>query len=166
MLITRTPFIIPTRLLWLGLLAVIGFCGFIAQVLLTMGLQRETAGRGTMAVYTQIVFATILERIFFHTSPPPLSVVGTVIIISSALYVALTKKKEVEAGDSVSLQRLDDASLEEGLLDHSRIADSGKTRGHQPNSKSEEVYVLQSGVDSDHEDTESEKEEDSEEASK
>jgi len=55
-----------------------------------MGLQRETAGRGSMAVYTQIVFATILERIFFHAVPTTLSVIGTLLIISSALYVAVS----------------------------------------------------------------------------
>jgi len=159
MLITRTPFIIPTRLLWLGLLAIIGFCGFTSQILLTMGLQRETAGRGTMAVYTQIVFATILERIFFHTSPSPLSVVGTIIIISSALYVALTKEKEVKTENVVLMERLDDTSLEEGLLDRSRMADSDKTRGRQAKPEFEEVPILQSGVDSDDEDTELDKEE-------
>ena len=77
-----------------------------------MGLQRETAGRGVIAVYgqvrtsaviallegsmtdtganfAQIVFATALELIVFHTAPPALSVLGTVIIVSSALYVAV-----------------------------------------------------------------------------
>lgn len=33
-----------------ALIAPIGFMGFIAQALLTMGLQREKAGRGTLAV--------------------------------------------------------------------------------------------------------------------
>lgn len=72
-----------------------------------MGLQRETAGRGTMAVYTQVrlfplevsthtygpraqvVFATILERIFFKVVPTALSIIGTLLIISSAIYVAV-----------------------------------------------------------------------------
>lgn len=36
------------------MLLMIGIFGFMAQVLLTMGLQRETAGRGTMAVYVQV----------------------------------------------------------------------------------------------------------------
>ncbi|KAF5309361.1 hypothetical protein D9611_013998 [Ephemerocybe angulata] len=94
MLVTNTKFIVPTRLTWLALLLMIGIFGFIAQILLTMGLQRETAGRGTMAVYIQIVFATILQRIFLHSTPPPLSILGTVIIIAAALYTALSKVKE------------------------------------------------------------------------
>lgn len=55
-----------------------------------MGLQRETAGRGTMAVYTQVIFATVLEKIFFHSTPSALSVVGTLIIVLSAGYIAVS----------------------------------------------------------------------------
>ena len=108
-MVTRTPFVIPSRPDWFSLLILIGILGFIAQVLLTMGLQRETAGRATMAIYTQvthtstlarpndsyilqIVFATIFQRIFFNTTPPWLSVIGTILILSSALYVAVSCK--------------------------------------------------------------------------
>lgn len=122
MLITRTPFIIPTKWLWLVLLIEIGVFGFTAQVLLTMGLQREAAGRATMAIYTQIVFATIFERIWFHTVPSLLSIIGTLIIIGSALYVALTKEREGGSENTaITLERLggDDADLEEGLLEQS-----------------------------------------------
>jgi hypothetical protein len=58
-------------------------------MLLTMGLQRETASRGTLAVYSKIIFATMLERILFHTLPAYLSVVGTLMIVISALYIAV-----------------------------------------------------------------------------
>lgn len=74
-----------------------------------MGLARETASRGSMGIYTQvgpscfpptdllrsfvqIVFATILERMFFHAIPSALSVIGTLMIISCALYVAVRVK--------------------------------------------------------------------------
>ncbi|KZP24259.1 drug/metabolite transporter superfamily [Athelia psychrophila] len=89
MAVTRTPFIIPHRWDFVLMLFAMGVFGFIAQTLLTMGLQRETAGRGTLAVYIQIVFASILERIFFHSTPSALSIVGNLIILSSALYVAV-----------------------------------------------------------------------------
>jgi len=106
-MINNTKIVIPTRLEWLSLLAVIGIFGFLAQVkgfavkhfvtlrandtqmLLTMGLQRETASRGTLAVYSRIIFATILERILFRTLPAYLSVVGTLMIVVSALYIAV-----------------------------------------------------------------------------
>ncbi|KAF9446645.1 DUF6-domain-containing protein [Macrolepiota fuliginosa MF-IS2] len=116
MVVTKTPFIVPTRLDWLAMLVMIGIFGFIAQILLTMGLARETAGRGTMAIYTQIVFATIFEQIFFNTMPTTLSAVGTFMIISCALYVALTK----ESSPGVGKLRLEDGedSMERGALGH------------------------------------------------
>lgn len=54
MIIFKDSFIVPTRILWLALLVMIGIFGFLAQALLTMGLQRETAGRGAMAMYIQV----------------------------------------------------------------------------------------------------------------
>jgi len=84
-----------------------------------MGLKRETAGRATLAVYlqvcaigkallnigpnpytiplrTQIIFATILERIFLHFTPSILSVIGGVIILVSAVYVAVSYRRTSE----------------------------------------------------------------------
>jgi len=120
MIVTKTPFIVPTQLDWLAMLIMIGIFGFIAQVLLTMGLARETAGRSSMAIYTQIVFATILERIFFHTVPAILSVFGTLVIISCALYVALTKDSSSGAGEdnksTVRLRGGEEDSMECGIL--------------------------------------------------
>ncbi|KAJ7119539.1 hypothetical protein C8R44DRAFT_788358 [Mycena epipterygia] len=131
MAVLREPVVIPTRLAWLGLLVVIGILGFGAQILLTMGFQRETAGRAGMALYTQIIFASVLERIFFHTTPTFLSFLGTLVIMSSAIYVALTKKKNPDAnkpeqGDGVN--RPDDISLEEGLLQSSKTTNISQSR--------------------------------------
>ena len=55
MVIMKTPFIIPSRSDWFVLLILMGIFGFCAQVLMTMGLQRETAGRASMALYTQVM---------------------------------------------------------------------------------------------------------------
>jgi drug/metabolite transporter (DMT)-like permease len=70
-----------------------------------MGLQRETASRGTLANYTsvcllphspldvsqlfQIIFAVGFEFIIFHTTPSALSIAGIVIIMSSAIYISV-----------------------------------------------------------------------------
>lgn len=79
-LATRVEVVLPTRLDWLAMLLMIGLFGFCAQVrdalflvygresinlpvvqfLLTLGLQRETAGRGTMAVYVQVSTSLVL----------------------------------------------------------------------------------------------------------
>ncbi|KAI0247429.1 hypothetical protein BJV78DRAFT_1157203 [Lactifluus subvellereus] len=42
------------RPLWLAVLLLIGILGFIAQMLLTMGLQRETASRSALAIYISV----------------------------------------------------------------------------------------------------------------
>jgi hypothetical protein len=74
-----------------------------------MGLQREKAGRGSLAMYTQVIlfsrryriprlrclppqllWATTIERVLFHTRTSFLSVVGTIIILSAALWVAVS----------------------------------------------------------------------------
>jgi len=121
MIILRTPVVIPTRLAWLGLLFIIGVLGFLAQILLTMGFQREEAGRASMALYAQIIFATILERIFFSdTNPSFFSFLGTSIIVTSAVYVAATKKRDrLEPRKNGRSESEAELELEEGLLPRS-----------------------------------------------
>lgn len=67
----------------------LGIFGFITQIFLTMGLQRETASRGALGLYVQILFAAVAERWIFHTTPSYLSLLGTVIILACAIYVAV-----------------------------------------------------------------------------
>ncbi|KAJ3544238.1 hypothetical protein NMY22_g2845 [Coprinellus aureogranulatus] len=126
MAIRRDEIVIPTKVEWIAMFLLIGIFGFFAQVLLTMGLQRETASRGSMAIYTQIVFATVFERVFFHVVPSLLSSIGTLLIVSSAIYVAMLKKStpaesSKTAEDTVRLQRV---SEEEGLLEGRPSEDS------------------------------------------
>ncbi|KAI9450016.1 integral membrane protein DUF6 [Lactarius psammicola] len=94
MVIFQVRPVIPTRKAWIAIL-LIGAFGFVAQALLTKGLQREAAGRGTLALYTSIVFAIMLEFTIFHTTPPALSIAGMAIIMSSAIYITLTKRRAV-----------------------------------------------------------------------
>ncbi|KAK0447423.1 uncharacterized protein EV420DRAFT_874539 [Desarmillaria tabescens] len=61
-----------------------------------MGLQRETAARATTAVYTRIIFAVILEYIFFEFTPNSWSATGIAIIVTAAIYVALSKHKDTK----------------------------------------------------------------------
>ena len=61
MIVTKTPFVVPLRLDWFGLLILIGTLGFVAQILITMGIKREAAGRASMAVYTQVTSSMNLE---------------------------------------------------------------------------------------------------------
>ncbi|KAK0502126.1 integral membrane protein DUF6 [Armillaria luteobubalina] len=88
MLVTQTPFVMPTEWLWL---TVVILCAFPAQMFSVMGLQRETAGRGTTAIYTKLVFITIIENVFFDFHPSSWTVTGMIIIVASALYIAVSK---------------------------------------------------------------------------
>ncbi|THH32744.1 hypothetical protein EUX98_g1424 [Antrodiella citrinella] len=134
MLVMRTHIVIPNRWDWAVMLIMIGIFGFCAQILLTLGLQRETAGRGTMAVYVQIIFATAFEQAFFHTTPSVLSVIGTIIIMGSAIYVAVTKETGVARGTAAT--NSEDISLEEGLLAH------GEDSEDDVEPKEEEVDII------------------------
>ncbi|GAA6036017.1 hypothetical protein JCM8097_005217 [Rhodosporidiobolus ruineniae] len=98
---------------FLMLIVPIGIFGFLAQALLTMGLQREKAGRGTLAVYSNLIFAMILERVVFHKLPDAWSLLGACIIIGGAIRVALEKKPVVTAAGTIS-RRASVASLSGG----------------------------------------------------
>jgi len=116
MVIFRIPIVIPTQWKWVALFFVIGFFGYGAQVTLVWGLQRETASRGMLAMYVQIIFAAILERIFFHVYPSLLSLLGTSVILTCAIYVALSKK----APQQPSRVRLGDIEDSPGSGDRTR----------------------------------------------
>jgi len=96
MIAQRIPIVVPASGMFLLFLFLIGIFGFIAQVLLVLGFQNETASRGSMAIYTLILFSGALEQIVLHVQPAALSVLGAVIIISSAIYIALTKQSTTD----------------------------------------------------------------------
>ncbi|GAA5888821.1 hypothetical protein JCM6882_002865 [Rhodosporidiobolus microsporus] len=93
------------------LIVPIGVFGFLAQALLTMGLQREKAGRGTLAVYSNLIFAMALERIVFHKLPDAFSLLGASIIIGGAIRVALEKKPVAAAAVTPGSRRASVASV-------------------------------------------------------
>lgn len=84
------------RVQW-GLLGGIGVTGFVMQFLLTSGLQREKAGRGTNMLYTQMLFALMWEKLVWGTTPVPWSWAGSVLILGSAVWVG-TRKRVVDEG--------------------------------------------------------------------
>ena len=90
MLIFKTPIVWPSSISWVLLMIAISLCGFGTQIFLTMGLQRETASRGSLGTYTQVIFAEISDRIIFHSKLSVLGLIGTGIILISALYVGVS----------------------------------------------------------------------------
>jgi hypothetical protein len=75
-----------------------------------MGFQRETASRGSLAMYTsvclpvlfcfygimtrlfKVLFAVVLEFVVFHTIPTSLSIAGAIIIMGTAIYVSVISR--------------------------------------------------------------------------
>ncbi|RGP72915.1 hypothetical protein FLONG3_6553 [Fusarium longipes] len=98
-------FEIPKTLAEWALLLSIGVSGFLFQVLLTEGLQREKAGRATNLIYVQLVYAVIIDRVIWGTIPPPASFIGSALIIGSAVWVALQKKAPSEPKPLVDEER-------------------------------------------------------------
>jgi len=74
----------------------LGTCGFIMQFLLTAGLAYEKSSRATNMVYTQMLFALAFDKLVWDTTPGLLSIIGSSLILGSALYVAVLNNKANE----------------------------------------------------------------------
>ncbi|OAQ98778.1 hypothetical protein LLEC1_05574 [Akanthomyces lecanii] len=98
---------------WLLLLS-IGLSGFLLQVLLTEGLQRERAGRATNMIYTQLVTALIIEKVVWGTTPPLESFIGSLLIVGAAIWVGVQRKmpavekKPAQADEETGLLRAEE----------------------------------------------------------
>ncbi|KAF8539907.1 hypothetical protein BDD12DRAFT_835911 [Trichophaea hybrida] len=75
-----------------------GICvsGFVMQFCLTRGLQLEKTGRGTNMIYSSMIFALFWEKMVWGTTPGWLSIMGSALILSSAVYVGTRKSKQNE----------------------------------------------------------------------
>ncbi|EUC48618.1 hypothetical protein COCMIDRAFT_2485 [Bipolaris oryzae ATCC 44560] len=98
-------FVFPKTILQWGFIAIIGVFGFLLQFLLTEGLQREKGGRATNLTYVQLVFALIVERLIWGTTPPVESLAGAVLIIAAAVAVSL--QKEASKGE-IKVKQVED----------------------------------------------------------
>ncbi|CAE6442987.1 unnamed protein product [Rhizoctonia solani] len=132
---THGQWVLPRQWTWIGMLILVGLFGFFAQLLLTLGLQRETASRGSVVLYIQIVFSLVFERIAFGVSPSGLSLMGTCVIIASAIFVALNKpsKENRDPANTESTAMWNLAAVEEGrgLLDGDEQKDEIELEGRK-----------------------------------
>ncbi|CEP62835.1 uncharacterized protein LALA0_S06e04918g [Lachancea lanzarotensis] len=99
---------------WL-LFSIIGLSGFFMQLLLTMGIQRERAGRGAFMSYSQVIYALIWDLLIWDHLPGFWSWAGMFIIIGSAVCVIKYKPRteivvavDQETSQAIQMQEFED----------------------------------------------------------
>ncbi|KAG8881867.1 hypothetical protein FRB97_008991 [Tulasnella sp. 331] len=107
------PWVLPPNPgLWLLGVIAVGSLGFMGQVFATRAFQLVSAGRGSLASYTAIVWSLILQNIFFHVKVSRLSLIGSAIVLTSAVYVTVTKPALASSLSSTKDQRMLDEAME------------------------------------------------------
>lgn len=95
LVIPSMKFQVPKNLKQWLLFTNLGFCGFIFQLLLTLGIQKERAGRGSLMSYTQLIYAIFWDVSLWHHWPNLWSWLGMLIIGGTTILVVKFKPKEV-----------------------------------------------------------------------
>ncbi|OCK93953.1 uncharacterized protein K441DRAFT_563860 [Cenococcum geophilum 1.58] len=101
----------------------LGICGFVMQFLLAAGLQYEKSSRATNMVYTQMLFALAFDKLIWGTTPGALSIVGSSLILGSAIYVAMRKEHELKDGEG---RGRGSAEEERGLMSPMIVGEPGE----------------------------------------
>jgi drug/metabolite transporter (DMT)-like permease len=91
------PFVIfnwtqPTLFLWM-LLIVMGFCGGIAQILLTNAYKLSEVNLLQPFDYTAIIWAITFGLIFFNDYPDRFVIIGSIVIVISTYYIIYREAK-------------------------------------------------------------------------
>jgi drug/metabolite transporter (DMT)-like permease len=89
----------PTPREWLLLLG-IAVTAQLGQIYITRGLQREAAGRATAAGYLQVVFAGLWGLLFFRERPDLWVAIGSAVILTCTLLLALERGTAASAAVS------------------------------------------------------------------
>jgi drug/metabolite transporter (DMT)-like permease len=84
-------FVWPRGSEWPLLLAV-GVTTLFGQIFLTLGLQRERAGRATAVGYVQIVFASLWGAVVFGDVPGVSTLAGAAVIVASTVLLARERR--------------------------------------------------------------------------
>ncbi|KAG5518508.1 hypothetical protein PMAC_002904 [Pneumocystis sp. 'macacae'] len=90
----KLPFYLPLDYSQVFALSIIGISGFLAQVLLTKGLQIEKIGRASATVYLQMIFSLIYDKLIWGNIPDAWSFCGIVLIITGTTIAIVSKDKD------------------------------------------------------------------------
>ncbi|ORY10893.1 hypothetical protein BCR34DRAFT_625078 [Clohesyomyces aquaticus] len=116
-------FLLPSGLKDWTYLIFLGVCGFVMQFLLAAGLQYEKSSRATGMVYSQMLFALAFDRLVWGTTPGALSIMGSSLILGSAIFVAMRKDHGSKNEDIGRGVREDE---EQGLISSASVGEIGE----------------------------------------
>jgi hypothetical protein len=102
---------------------------FYQQFLLAAGLQYEKSSRATNMVYTQMLFALGFDKLVWGTTPGTLSIIGSSLILGSAIYVAMRKDNDTKDGGEGRGRARREEEL--GLMSPNLIAETGEDDDRQ-----------------------------------
>ncbi|WPH02201.1 Hypothetical protein R9X50_00505600 [Acrodontium crateriforme] len=109
-------FLLPAEPKEWGYLLFLGACGFIMQFLLAAGLSYEKSSRATNITYTQMLFALGFDKLIFGHTPGITSIIGSSLILGSAIVVALQKGAGQATDQSGSSRLARDEESQRGLI--------------------------------------------------
>lgn len=101
LVIPSMSFQVPKNLKQWLLFGNLGICGFIFQLLLTLGIQKERAGRGSLMSYTQLIYAVFWDVSLWHHWPSFWSWLGMFVILTTTVVVGKFKPR----GDATAATR-------------------------------------------------------------
>ncbi|KAJ3042339.1 hypothetical protein HDV00_007473 [Rhizophlyctis rosea] len=90
---TSTEWIIPQDPLTYLHLLIIAFAALAGQLSMNKALQLERAGRASSVNYVQVVFAFLAEWVVWGTKPHIMSVIGSVLVASCVVLIAVAKMR-------------------------------------------------------------------------
>ncbi|KAH0356149.1 hypothetical protein KCU83_g1282, partial [Aureobasidium melanogenum] len=109
-------FLLPADAKEWGYLVFLGTCGFIMQFLLAAGLSYEKSSRATNMAYTSMLFALGFDRFIFGQTPGVTSIIGSTLILGSAIYMAMQKDKGDSRKNETTGGLAQNRDEEEGLM--------------------------------------------------
>lgn len=86
------------------------------QFLLAAGLSYEKSSRATNMTYTSMLYALFFDKVVFGQTPGFMSIIGSTLILGSAVYMAVRKEgSAAPKGDEGEVRSEDGADEEEGV---------------------------------------------------
>lgn len=144
LILPDVKFMLPSGTREWAYLIFLGCCGFAMQFLLSAGLQHEKSSRATLMTYTQMLFALFFDKLVFGHNPSLASIFGSLLIVSSAIYIALQKESAKQRAEAEK-QRQQQAEASGNNIE------MAATRRRSVSRRDEELGLMAHGEDEDEE---------------